>query len=84
MNLKNKKVIITGGSTGLGEEILKTFISQGADVITCSRNLGTLSKTIIGLQKLSIYENQVIKGFECDISDPEKTEFTVTIDSSSQ
>ena len=74
MNLKNKKVIITGGSTGLGKEILKTFIHYGADVITCSRNLETLSKTIIGLKKLSTYESQVIKGLECDISDPEKTE----------
>ena len=41
MNLKIKSHYYCG-STGLGKEILKTFISQGADVITCSRNLNSL------------------------------------------
>ena len=74
MKLKNKKVIITGGSTGLGKEILKTFIHYGADVITCSRNPKNLSQTIRELRQLSIANSQIIKGFECDISNSKKTE----------
>jgi len=73
VKLKHKKIIVTGGSTGLGKEILKTLIQRGASVISCSRNLKTLSKTIDELMKLSIDSSQIIKGFECDISNFEET-----------
>ena len=37
MLLKNKVAIITGSNRGIGLEVLKTFISFGANVIACAR-----------------------------------------------
>ena len=36
--LKNKNIIITGGGTGLGKQMAKTFLEHGADVSILSRN----------------------------------------------
>jgi dehydrogenase/reductase SDR family protein 7B len=38
MSFKNKTVIITGASSGIGEETAKVFLSSGAKVILVSRN----------------------------------------------
>ena len=32
IDMKNKKVIITGGSTGIGKEVVKGFAKNGAKV----------------------------------------------------
>ena len=38
MHFKNKTVIVTGASSGIGEETAKAFLSSGAKVILVSRN----------------------------------------------
>ncbi|TAH24293.1 MAG: SDR family oxidoreductase [Cytophagales bacterium] len=45
MDLKNAKVLVTGGSSGLGLEIAKLLISKGAQVAICGRNKELLNKT---------------------------------------
>lgn len=55
MNLNTAKVIITGGSTGIGYETAKQLISKGAKVVICSRNKSEIEKAAqeigaIGLQ----------------------------------
>lgn len=40
-----KKVLITGGGTGLGRQMAETYSRLGADVIISSRNLNILEKT---------------------------------------
>lgn len=40
--LRDKKIIITGGSRGLGFAMAKKFISEGADVLIAGRNERTL------------------------------------------
>jgi len=42
LNLKNKKVFITGASKGLGLEMVKSFAEEGAIVTMCARNSDTL------------------------------------------
>ncbi|TVR81506.1 MAG: SDR family oxidoreductase [Chitinophagaceae bacterium] len=42
MELKNKKVLITGGSLGIGYAIAEALISEGADVIITGRDKGRL------------------------------------------
>lgn len=44
MDLTTAKVIITGGSTGIGYETAKQLISKGAKVVICSRNKSDLEK----------------------------------------
>ena len=38
LNLKDKKVLISGSSKGIGYGIAKRFIEEGANVIINSRN----------------------------------------------
>jgi len=38
MELKNKVVVITGGSKGLGKALALSFIKEGSKVIVCSNN----------------------------------------------
>jgi 3-oxoacyl-[acyl-carrier protein] reductase len=44
MNLNTAKIIITGGSTGIGLETAKQLISKGAKVVICSRNKSEIEK----------------------------------------
>jgi 3-oxoacyl-[acyl-carrier protein] reductase len=41
-DLKNKKVIITGGSRGIGLSVLSKVYEQGAEILTISSNLSNL------------------------------------------
>lgn len=39
LNIKNKLVLVTGGTKGIGREIIKKFLSEGCTVINASRNI---------------------------------------------
>ena len=39
MNLRENKVLITGGATGIGYELTKMFLSAGSRVVVCGRRL---------------------------------------------
>lgn len=45
MNIQNKKVLITGGGSGIGFNIAKTFSEGGAQVILVGRNEDKLKKS---------------------------------------
>jgi 3-oxoacyl-[acyl-carrier protein] reductase len=42
LGLAGKKVIVTGGSKGIGRQIALRFADEGASVATCARNEGPL------------------------------------------
>ncbi len=44
INLENKKVLLTGATGGIGEEIAKSFINQGAFVVLSGTNNDKLEK----------------------------------------
>jgi len=65
-NLKGKVAIITGGGTGLGLEIAKSFMKQGLKVVICSRDQEHLDSGAQELRKIS----EDILALPCDVREP--------------
>ena len=43
--LQNKRILITGGGTGLGKEMASHFAEHGADLYICGRRENVLKET---------------------------------------
>lgn len=69
LQLKNKKALVMGASTGLGKAVAESLLAEGVDVAICSRNFDKLKKTAeeIGC---STY-------FTCDLSKPNEAQKVV-------
>lgn len=51
LGLKGKKVILTGGSRGLGRAALDLFAQEGCDVAFFSRSADQVAETVAALQQ---------------------------------
>lgn len=51
LGLKGKKVILTGGSRGIGRAALEIFAAEGADVAFFSRNADQVAETVASLSR---------------------------------
>lgn len=51
LGLKGKKVILTGGSRGIGRATLEILAAEGADVAFCSRNADQVAEAAASLAK---------------------------------
>ena len=40
--LKGKRILVTGGGSGLGKEMSRYFLKYGAEVLICGRRVGVL------------------------------------------
>ncbi|MCF7871963.1 SDR family oxidoreductase [Candidatus Woesearchaeota archaeon] len=49
MNLKNKVVLVTGGSRGIGASICKDFSKKGCKVVVCYKNDELSANKVVGL-----------------------------------
>jgi len=72
MKLLNKSILITGGSLGLGKEIAKNCLIEGASVAICARNTKILKEAYNELQRYK-QQNQLFIYKETDISNKEET-----------
>lgn len=43
--LKGKRILVTGGGTGLGQSMAKRFLELGAELVICGRRAEVLQKT---------------------------------------
>ncbi len=66
--MKDKVVIITGGSNGMGKEMAKRFVLDGAKVVIIGR---TLEKLHDAQREIETYDGQVLS-LQLDVRDPEK------------
>ena len=70
-SVKDKVVLITGGSRGIGEMIAEGYIANGAKVYISSRKETEIKKTA---QRLKESYNGFCEGITCDISNIEGVE----------
>lgn len=61
-----KRIIVTGGTKGIGRAIVEKFLDQGYDLATCSRNSDDLERLKNEMNKK--YPNQVIWTQPCDVT----------------
>ena len=64
LSLHNKKIIISGGASGIGWATAKTCLSKGAIVYLCDIDIKSLKKT-----KKHPLNNKRLFSYECDASD---------------
>lgn len=69
MKLSGLNAIITGASQGLGLEIARHFVREGASVALCARNAARLKTAADELRQLAA-KGQKIIAQPCDVSDP--------------
>ncbi len=63
--LKNKIVVITGGSSGIGKALAESALSQGAKVAVCARNLEKLQSLFGQQEHLLCFRADVSKEADC-------------------
>jgi len=66
-NLKNKNILVTGGTLGLGFQLASHFIQKGANVIICSRKTKNINSAYNKL-KTKLKKKQILFAFKADLS----------------
>ena len=62
--LKHKRILITGGGTGIGHAMAKRFLELGATVYICGRRLPVVQRTA---QELAASTGGRIEAYACDV-----------------
>ena len=52
LGLKGRRVLITGGSEGIGLAVAKSFLAEDCEVVIASRNQGKLDSAVAELKKV--------------------------------
>lgn len=77
--MRNKHIVITGGSSGIGKSLAIHFAASGAHVTILARNKEKLQNAISEIEKVRINTQQKITSVSVDVSDygALKSEFEV-------
>ena len=67
MELADRTAIVTGASAGLGYAIARAFVAEGATVVVCGRNSGSLEQAHASLAALAA-PGQRVHMHRCDVS----------------
>src|SRR5262245_7618358 len=73
VKLNGRTALITGASQGLGAEIARQFVAEGASVVICARNATQLAEQRQRLQA-SASASQRVVAHACDIGEREETD----------
>jgi len=69
--LKQKRILITGGGTGIGRAMAERFLQLGAAVFICGRRAEVIDRTI---NELRADSNVSVEGFVCDVREHDAVE----------
>lgn len=69
--LAGKRILITGGATGLGKSMARRFLELGASLYICGRREPTLSEAAEELRRAT---SGTIKTYPCDVRDSARVE----------
>ena len=72
--LKNKRILITGGGTGLGRAMAERFLELGATIYICGRRADVLEQTC---QELTGATKGAIRSLVCDVRDRDAVEQSI-------
>lgn len=73
LNLKGRIAIVTGGSKGIGKEIVKVLVMEGVKVITCARDNKSLE-----ILKQEIHCNKgELDTIYCDVTNPKDVDYVI-------
>lgn len=75
LELKDKVVLITGGSIGIGKALVRAFAEEGAAVVTCARDEQRLQKTVAEI--VDAVPGSSVYGKTCDVVHMEQLEALV-------
>jgi len=73
-SLQGKRILVTGGGTGLGREMAATYASLGADLYLCGRRKEVVEATAAEIASL---HGVKVRAFELDIRNPDAVEAVV-------
>src|SRR5690606_7792974 len=74
MSFRDKTVLITGGSRGLGLVLARDFLKEGARAVICGREEATLERARTELERLG---GEVL-AVPCDVTDPVQVEALIS------
>lgn len=63
-DFKNKKILITGSSRGLGEDLVKKYLNYGAKVISVSRSKSSIKNKNLYSIKLNLLNKNSVRKLE--------------------
>ena len=75
MQLKDRIVLITGGSLGIGLSVAKEFLAHGSKVVVCGRNTDTLNSAVE--EVASEYPDGDFSAVQCDVTNMNELESMV-------
>ncbi|MGW5357368.1 2,4-dienoyl-CoA reductase [Staphylococcus xylosus] len=73
MHMRDKVIIVTGGSSGMGKAMATKFAEEGANVVITGRSLERLEAAKAEMEK---FEGQVLC-IDMDVRDTERVQYTV-------
>ena len=72
--LKGKRILITGGGSGLGKAMALRYAELGADLVICGRRAEVLDEAAREISKAT---QRQVETFPCDVRNPEAVETMV-------
>jgi NAD(P)-dependent dehydrogenase (short-subunit alcohol dehydrogenase family) len=74
VSFRDKTVVTTGGTRGLGLVLARNFLKEGARVVICGREESTLERARVELERLG---GEVL-AVPCDVTDPVQVEALIS------